>query len=202
MADRPTYHGINRNSKYVTMVPCKSTDGKSFTPYHITSWYSSETLKYFMLLDLYFGTDVMMKMRDKPYISASCPYMMKSDRTRVLHIMKASRGSMLFRAEWREVVCGLRNRSTWLWSRHWPILRIWRLVRTRWMREAKWLRTGPKRHYFDWIGFLERKSHPFIYIIVFSLPIIQFKQSQQLKNNGRAHQLLFVQSGGQSLQSD
>jgi hypothetical protein len=62
-----------------------------------------------MLLDLYFGTDFIMKMRDKPYINAelfaeyiintSCPYMMKFDRTRVLHIMKASRGSILFPAK-------------------------------------------------------------------------------------------------------
>jgi hypothetical protein len=79
--------------------------------------------------------------------------MMKFDRTRVLHIMKASRGSILFPAKWREVACGLRNRSTWLCARHWPILRIWRLVGTWLMRETKWLRNDTKRRYFDWIEF-------------------------------------------------
>jgi hypothetical protein len=72
MRGQTVHHKVNRNLKHVLVLACVSAAGESLMPYISTSQDSLHVRRELKKKGVRFGTNLILKARQKPYINAEC----------------------------------------------------------------------------------------------------------------------------------
>jgi hypothetical protein len=72
MGEQTVHHKVNRNLKHVSVLACVSAAGESLMPYLVTSQDSLYVREQLKKKGVRFGTDLILKARQKPYVNVEC----------------------------------------------------------------------------------------------------------------------------------